>query len=169
MIRTQGRLRLGVHIEDLDDDTAEALDIPSGRGALVRSVVDDSPARRAGIKAGDVIVRVNEQRIGDSEDLITTIRGLNEGPARITVVRRSGTETLTANLAKRADLPNLMRLQTPRGTWERRLADRERARADRLRMRVDRDRDQGDLHEEIEELKREVERLRRELDRRDDR
>ena len=170
MVRTLGRGRLGVSIEDLDDDTADQLDIPSGRGALVRSVVDDSPARRAGIKAGDVIIRVNDQRIDDSSDLMNTIRGLDEGPARITVVRRGGTQTLTANIAPRADLPNVMRFQTPRGTWERRLADRERSRADRMRMYSDRDRSSnGDLQREIESLKQEVERLRRELDRRDDR
>jgi len=170
MVRSLGRGRLGVQIEDLDDDTADQLDIRSGHGALVRSVVDDSPARRAGMKAGDVIIRVNEERIENSEDLVRTIRGLNDGPARITVVRRGGTQTLTANIAPRAESPNVMRFQGPRSTRERTLmGDRARDRADRMRMFSDRDRENGDLQREIESLKREVEQLRRELDRRDDR
>lgn len=179
MTRTLGRGRLGVQIEDLDDDLAEALGVESGRGALVRSVVNDSPAKRAGIRGGDIITRINNQSIDDSEDLMTAVRGLNEGPARITVIRRGASQTLTANLAAREDLPNAMRFHTPRadrmrerGMLERGMLDRGdrlRERAGRLRERSDRTREGTDLQREVEDLKREVERLRRELDRRDER
>ena len=171
MVRTLGRGRLGVSVEDLDEDMADALGISSRRGALVRSVVDDSPARRAGIRSGDVITRVNDRSIADSEDLMTAVRGLNEGPARITVVRRGSSQTLTANIAARADLPNMLRYRTPRAERMRMFerSDRARERAERLRERSERTREDGDLQREVEELKREVERLRRELDRRDDR
>lgn len=174
MIRTLGRGRLGVTIEDLDSDMADALGLSSRRGALVRSVVENSPAQAAGIRVGDVITRVNDSAIENSSDLTETIRGLNEGPARITVVRRSGVQTLTANLRAREDATrwrSVPRRFGPGRTWERMDVDRDRLRerADRMRERAGREREDAALQQEVEELRREVERLRRELERRDDR
>src|SRR5262245_27750054 len=55
MLRGMGRGRLGVQIQDLNSGLGEALDVPGGRGVLVVKVIEDTPAERAGMKAGDVI------------------------------------------------------------------------------------------------------------------
>src|SRR5262249_22998833 len=55
MVRSRGRL--GVRVDDLSDDMAQALGT-SSKGALVTEVLEDTPAQKAGIRAGDVITRV---------------------------------------------------------------------------------------------------------------
>jgi serine protease Do len=54
---------LGVIIQDLDSETADALDINTRNGALIADVVKDSPAEAAGIQEGDVIVEFNGRSI----------------------------------------------------------------------------------------------------------
>ena len=63
------RAWLGVYIQDLDDATARALEIETRNGALVGDVVVDSPAEKAGIETGDVIIRFNNLDIRDPSHL----------------------------------------------------------------------------------------------------
>lgn len=60
---------LGVQIQMLTRELAESMDLPSEQGALVASVVARSPAARAGVRAGDVILSFNGQTIGQMKDL----------------------------------------------------------------------------------------------------
>ncbi|WP_244561452.1 DegQ family serine endoprotease [Ensifer aridi] len=63
------RGRIGVAIQDLTPDLAEALGISETYGAVVGSVESDSPAARANLQAGDVIVAVDKHPISGSADL----------------------------------------------------------------------------------------------------
>jgi Do/DeqQ family serine protease len=63
------RGRIGVSIQDLTPDLAEALGISQAYGAVVGSVEDNSPAAAAGLQAGDVIVSVDGSQISGSADL----------------------------------------------------------------------------------------------------
>jgi serine protease Do len=63
------RGRLGVLIQGMDDDLARALGMDRAHGALVESVEPGSPAEKAGLKSGDVIVALDGQDIPRSEDL----------------------------------------------------------------------------------------------------
>jgi len=63
------RGRIGVSIQDLTPDLAEALGIDASFGAVVASVEDGSPAAQAGIQAGDIIVAVDGREISGSADL----------------------------------------------------------------------------------------------------
>jgi len=60
---------LGVSIQAMTPDLAASLGLDKARGALVSSVVHDSPADRAGIKAGDVIVGYEGKEINNANDL----------------------------------------------------------------------------------------------------
>ena len=60
---------LGVEIQDVTPDIARALDLDGPTGALVEGVREDSPAEEAGIKAGDVIVSVDDEPVEDVSDL----------------------------------------------------------------------------------------------------
>lgn len=63
------RGRIGVAIQDLTPDLGEALGVPEYHGAVVGSVEEGSPAARAGLQAGDVIVAVDGREISGSTDL----------------------------------------------------------------------------------------------------
>jgi serine protease Do len=63
------RGRIGVLIQGMDDDLAKALGLDSPHGALVENVEPGSPAEKAGLKSGDVIVSIDGQEIVRSEDL----------------------------------------------------------------------------------------------------
>ncbi|MFC4486086.1 DegQ family serine endoprotease [Tepidiphilus baoligensis] len=63
------RGKLGVVIQGMDEELAKSFGLDKPEGALVASVETDSPAGKAGIQPGDVIVGVDGQRIVDSADL----------------------------------------------------------------------------------------------------
>ena len=60
---------LGVHIQDITPDLAQAFDLEHSKGSLVAKVVNGSPAQKAGLQRGDVIVSFNESPIQNSSDL----------------------------------------------------------------------------------------------------
>ncbi|MCJ7543708.1 MAG: Do family serine endopeptidase [Phycisphaerae bacterium] len=61
---------LGVYIQDIDSQgLAESLGLPDRHGALVVDVKADSPAGQAGLKTGDVIVRIGDESVPDSQEL----------------------------------------------------------------------------------------------------
>ena len=93
---------VGVQIDSLSDDTAQALGLPSTDGALVTDVVEGSPAQAAGIKRGDVILKINGQSVKDSRELLRRIAGLDVGQtATFTIWRDNKQINVTIQVAKR--------------------------------------------------------------------
>ena len=68
---------LGVSIQPVDKDLAQSLSLDKAKGALVAEVTPESPAAKAGIKAGDVITRVNGKDMGDVRDVSRTVADLH--------------------------------------------------------------------------------------------
>lgn len=64
---------LGVTIQNVNEDIAMSLDLEETRGAIVTRLSAGGPAAKSDLEVGDVIVRVNEQKIEDSRDLARTI------------------------------------------------------------------------------------------------
>jgi PDZ domain-containing protein len=93
--------RLGVETQDLDSDLGGYFNRPSGKGVLVTHVLDDTPAKRAGLRSGDVIIEVGGKSVDDTEDLRDGLRDRNSGPVSVTVLRKGTRQTLTANLEER--------------------------------------------------------------------
>jgi S1-C subfamily serine protease len=77
--------RLGVQLGDLTPQLAEYFGVKDG-GVLVSSVGTDSPAQKAGLKAGDVITSVNGDRVRRTRDLIDALRD-HTGEMAIGIVR----------------------------------------------------------------------------------
>ena len=99
-----GRGRLGVELDDLNPDLGEYFSVPGGKGALVTKVVKESAAARAGIKAGDVIVKVADHDVEDSGGAARAIRQ-QEGKVAIGIVRKGSRMTLNVELeARRAPM-----------------------------------------------------------------
>jgi membrane-associated protease RseP (regulator of RpoE activity) len=138
-----GRGRLGVRIEDLDGELGSYFNVPGNAGALVVEVLDDTPAAKAGLKAGDVITRVGDETVKDTNDLQRAVRDA-EGPTSLTVVRKGASRTLSVDLG---EAPRVMRMHRS-------------GPGDRVVIRGNRD----ELRRELEELREELRELRRELE-----
>lgn len=97
---------LGVLIQDVDQDLAKSFGLPQPMGALVAQVQKGSPADKAGLKPGDVIIKFNGQDIYRSEDLPMIVGSLPAGSkATMTVVRDGKHKTLDVTLGKLPDNP----------------------------------------------------------------
>lgn len=82
------RGRLGVVIQDLTPDIAKALDLAESDGAIVSRVEQNSPAAEAGLKAGDVIVAIDDRPVRNASDLRNNIGLTPQGKTvAITIVR----------------------------------------------------------------------------------
>jgi serine protease Do len=98
-LRTSGRVsrgRIGVQIDQVTKDVAEAIGMGKPSGALVRGVEAGSPADKAGIEAGDIIVRFEGKTIVRHSDLPRLVGSIKPGTrGSVTVFRRGGTKELT--------------------------------------------------------------------------
>lgn len=93
------RARLGVAIQDVDQGLADSFGLARPYGALVSAVEADSPAERAGVRAGDIIVGIGTSVIERSNDLSARIADLKPGAlVRIELVRAGKTAKLDATL-----------------------------------------------------------------------
>ncbi len=93
------RGQLGVQIQPLSRDAAQALGLPEARGALVARVEPDSPAARAGILRQDVIRSINGQAIDESSDLPPIIGAMAPGTkVTMELIRDGKSRTVTATL-----------------------------------------------------------------------
>ena len=82
------RGRIGVLIGDITPELRQGLGLSSIRGALVSNVTEDSPAEKAGLESGDVIMAFNGEELEDSSDLRNAVGLLSPGAeADITYIR----------------------------------------------------------------------------------
>ncbi len=93
-----GRGRLGVRLQELTDQLGEYFGVQGGEGALVTSVRDESPAAKAGLQAGDVIVALGGESVGDPGEVVGSVRGAEAGPREVTGMRDGQRRTLTVVL-----------------------------------------------------------------------
>jgi serine protease Do len=97
-LRASGRVqrgRLGVGIGEVSKDVAESLGMTKPQGAFVSSVEPGSPAEKAGIEAGDIIMKFDGKTIEKSSDLPRTVGNTKPGtPSKVTVLRRGVTREM---------------------------------------------------------------------------
>jgi hypothetical protein len=92
---------LGVQIQNLSEQLSDYFKVKDGNGVLVSEVVQDSPAEKAGLKAGDVITKVDSEDIENAGDLTSTIRGYEpEAEVLISVIRDGKKKKLKATLGE---------------------------------------------------------------------
>jgi len=93
---------LGVRIQPITEEFAGALGIPDNRGEYIQSVEPGGPAEKAGIKVGDVVVKVDGKDVTPDQSLSYLINNLQPGArVPITVLRDGKTVTVTATIARR--------------------------------------------------------------------
>lgn len=81
---------VGVQVQDLSPDLAEAFNIKDQAGAIVNSVMEDSPASKAGLQAGDIIVAMNGKSVQNAGDVRNQIGLLPVGDSLTFDVLREG-------------------------------------------------------------------------------
>lgn len=97
-----GRSFLGVGVAEIDTERAKTLKLQEERGVEITKVVEDSPAAKAGLKAGDVVLEYNNQRVVGTEQFVRLVRETPVGRTVRLVVNRDGaTQTITATIGSR--------------------------------------------------------------------
>jgi serine protease Do len=81
---------------------ARSLGLPAARGAIISGVTEGSPAERAGLKEGDVVLSIDGQQIEDSRDLTQKVgASLANTDTRLDIQREGGRRTVTVRLGER--------------------------------------------------------------------
>ncbi|NHQ73249.1 Do family serine endopeptidase [Roseovarius gahaiensis] len=94
---------LGVRIQDVTDDVAEAMELEEVRGALVTDV-PEGPAAEAGMEAGDVILSFDGKPVDDTRGLVRQVGNTEVGKTvRVVVFRQGKTQTLKVTLGRREE------------------------------------------------------------------
>jgi serine protease Do len=92
---------LGVMIQPLTPELAKAFGVASDRGVLVGDVVADSPAAKAGVKAGDVVVRFNGREVEDPRSLrLKSAQTVPGTKATLTVLRDGKQQNLELTIGE---------------------------------------------------------------------
>ncbi|WP_029044024.1 DegQ family serine endoprotease [Cupriavidus sp. WS] len=98
------RGRLGIGVQEVNQALAQSFGLPKPSGALVNSVEPDSPAAKAGVKPGDVIVQLGNDVIDHSGDLPERVADLAPGTqTSLKVIRKGDPVTLTVKIGTTKD------------------------------------------------------------------
>jgi serine protease Do len=106
-LRTRGEVTrgwLGVGIQDLTPELKEYYGVKDGKGVLVTQVFPGDPADKAGLKTGDVILKVNGHELDSGRELSRMIAEAPVGQeVEIAVLRKGSSKTFHVELSKRKD------------------------------------------------------------------
>src|SRR5664280_160018 len=106
-LRQFGELRrgwLGVRIQTVTDEIAESLNIKPARGALIAGVEDKGPAKPAGIKPGDVVIKFDGKDIKEPKDLSRVVADTAVGKeVDVVIIRKGEEETRKVTLGRLED------------------------------------------------------------------
>src|SRR6201997_3049971 len=95
--------RSGLMVENITPQLGDFFGVKNGKGVLVRSVDKGSRAEKAGFRAGDVIVRVNDQSVRDTSDFTHALRSHAAGKVTVGIVRDKKEQNLTLTLPEHQD------------------------------------------------------------------
>src|SRR5690348_11108486 len=94
-LKEKGRVtrgRIGVQIQELTKETADAFGLKNANGALVNNVEKDGPAAKAGVQSGDIILKVDGRDVRSSNDLPRIITAIRPGTKITLTVWRKGAQ-----------------------------------------------------------------------------
>lgn len=157
---------IGVGLTTLSDQLRNYFGVSNDEGVLVSSVEKDSPAEKAGVKAGDVIVKADNEVVADASDLRGVVGDKKDGEkVTLALVRDRKPMTLSIEVAENEHasmghgnmrsftLPDIGRIPTPnvpkmRGLWY---------------GTDDNDKDAQDMRDQMKELRQQLDELREQL------
>jgi Do/DeqQ family serine protease len=93
---------IGVEVQDMTPELAESFRVKPGQGALIAGVMRGSPADKAGIKPGDVLLKVGNQAVKDAQSMLDLIAALTPGTsAQFGMSREGKSLDLAVGIGKR--------------------------------------------------------------------
>jgi serine protease Do len=157
----------GIVIESLTPQLGEYFGVKNGEGVLVRSVEKASAAEKAGLKAGDVIVRVDKDRIIDRGDWRTAMRR-RSGKVNLGIIRDHREQSITLSVPEGKD--NSFRFELPDMDFESLQREMEALRpeiekATAQAMALSRDEMQRSMRDAQIQVRREMKKAQRDLER----
>src|SRR5206468_10606279 len=91
-----------VGVSDIDSERAKALNLKEERGVEIKNVDEESPAAKAGVKVGDVVLDYNGQRVEGIEQFERFVRETPVGrQVKLLISRNGANQTLTAAIGSR--------------------------------------------------------------------
>lgn len=151
---------LGVSLDDLSGQLGDYFGVAEGRGALVTEVEENSPAQKAGLKAGDVITEIDGEKVAEADDVVEILDDHKAGDqVSITAVRDRRAGRYTAEIGSR-EMPSF-------GHYSFFGPDKAAIKVPKLRGLYlgDADADDGEYGEAGREFEKEMRELGRELSR----
>lgn len=158
---------IGVELTSLSDQLKGYFGVTGDNGVLVSNVEKDTPAEKAGLKAGDVIVKANDKNVTGAEDLRDIISDLKQGDnVMLTVIRDRKNMTVAVEVAENEHgasrrrierafvMPDMGKIPSPQG----------------LRMKglylgtEDRDHAMEDLRDDLQSLKDQIAALKLQIE-----
>ena len=95
---------LGVYTQSVDKDMAKTFDLGTDYGAIINSIVDDSPADEANLREDDIIVAFNGQRVEDDDALVDFIKQSSPGDeVTLTLMRDKERKDVKVELGRRGN------------------------------------------------------------------
>lgn len=111
---TAGQGRIGASVGDVTPDDVQAKKLSSEAGAIVRQVEDDMPAAEAGLKAGDVILEYDGEKVRSARQLTRLVQETPAGRKVATVVTRDGNRMTFTLVPEASESPSMFSLTAPR-------------------------------------------------------
>ena len=93
---------LGVSVQDLTQDLADYFGIADRKGVLIAGVAEEGPAKKAGVKEGDVVTSFNAKKIKDVNELLRAVNLTRVGKTvKLEIVRDKKNITISTKIAER--------------------------------------------------------------------
>ncbi len=100
------RGRIGVYIQDLDKDLAESFGIDQRSGILIAQVMDDSPAQKAGLKQGDIVLELNGDKVSKVANFRNRVSLTKPGTkVKLLILRDGKKQTIKVEVGALEDNP----------------------------------------------------------------
>ena len=151
-------MRSGLMVENITPQLGEFFGVKNGNGVLVRSVEKGSRAEKAGIRAGDVVVRVNNENVSDTSDFTRALRARGGTSVTLGIMRDKREQTLTLTLPERKESGALMEDNLDQVIEVPDIDEEALAGAEEIQTQIARI--QPQIHLAIEESQRMVKRLK---------
>jgi len=81
---------IGITVQDIDEKLAQYLRVPGKKGVIIKAVEPESPARKAGLEEGDIILSFGNKKIKDVADYVSITKGLAAGDTLKARIWRNG-------------------------------------------------------------------------------